>query len=1339
MSRFARAEPRVSRIRGKRPIVEALERREVPTTGSGVAFQSAYSLGSSGRNASIHANAVAIDPAGDTFVTGSFRGTVAFDPASSAATFTSSGTQDTFVVEYAPSGALKWARTFVGQATAASGGTTYAVGQGSAIAVDSTGNVFVSGSFSGTVNFGGNKTLSSPNGSEAFVARLDATGNLVWVANAVGNAADVSASAIALDGSGGAVIAGSFAQTANFGVSNLVAAGASEAFVARVDSLGRFTWASASRGSVGSNAGVRGVAVDPSGNVILSGYFSGHVNLIPTTGLDSAGSDDAAVWKLDSGGRPLWARSFGAVGFDSADAVAVDASGNSYVAGTFSDTVNFSTGPNADSLTSSFFDAYVLKLDPSGGETWVRGLVGPGGWARATGIALDPGGYVHVTGTFSGTVDFDPGPGTDNRVSVGSTDAFVAGLDASGVPVYALQAGQTNANSSQGVAANAWGSVVIAGSYSNAIAFGPTSLPSAGIASIFVARAFVPPRPLAPSAPILEPTSTTGTPNITSITSPIFDVNAVAVGNTVNLLRDGILVGQRVGPGAIRDPGPVSEGSHIYTAYQVTAGGVAGPPGPGTTVSFLLSPPVAPPAPTLLAADDSGVIGDGITRIRQPRLIGMAPAGLKIQVVNAANIVLGSAVATGGGSYSIAIASPLNDGSYSLGVRAIDAAGNIGGPSQGFALTILATPPPVPPAPALLALDNSGPPGGSITNVRSPRLVGSAQPGARVQLVGPTGTMLAIATASAVDGSYTAAVAAALADGTYAIRAVVFDLAGNSSTSAAAFPLTIDGTPPAGPSVPVLAAQDDSGTPGDGLTNVRQPRLTGQAEANATVQILDASGVVRGSAVAGPDGTFSVKIGTSLADAAYSLRARAIDAAGNVSAPGAAFSLVILATAPRLAAPSLLAADDTGTSGDGLTTVRRPRLVGTGVPGGKISWVGPDGSALATTTASTADGSYTLQLPTGSPNGIIAARVREVDVAGNVGPISSPFNLTVRAAVGDYFGDARTDVGIFRPGDNTFYLQVPRTGGLYAKSWAVAGDIPVTGDFHGEGHSDIAVYRPSNSTFYLFDPATSVVSSIQWGATGSIPVPADFDGDGKTDVAIFSPSGATFYVLNSSTNAFSARQLGANGDIPVPADYFGNGHADFAVYRPGNGTFYVFDPITGASKAVAWGNPGDVPMPADYFGDGKADIAVFRPGSDGAFIIQPSTGTAPVIKPFGNSGDVPVFGDYFGAGHANLAVYRPSTSTFYALDPVTGSSRSFQWGAPNTEKPISPTITAQFRATGTPAASSSHGGPAIHRAEAAILVPITPDPAAPIAPSRKAAAVDRAIDTLSLEGWRVAV
>src|SRR5262249_26970423 len=149
---------------------------------------------------------------------------------------------------------------------------------------------------------------------------------------------------------------------------------------------------------------------------------------------------------------------------------------------------------------------------------------------------------------------------------------------------------------------------------------------------------------------------------------------------------------------------------------------------------------------------------------------------------------------------------------------------------------------------------------------------------------------------------YSVQLASALGDGTYALRARAVDAAGNVGAAGPAFSLTIDTAAPSAPAAPALAAADDSGVVGDGVTNVARPHRVGTAEGGATVQVLDASGTVLGTATAASGGAYSVQLASALADGTYAVRARAVDAAGNVGAAGPALSLTIDTTAP--AAPA---------------------------------------------------------------------------------------------------------------------------------------------------------------------------------------------------------------------------------------------------------------------------------------------------------------------------------------------------------------------------------------------------------------------------------------------------
>ena len=166
---------------------------------------------------------------------------------------------------------MLWAKTFAGQATTLSGGgTSYAVSQGSAIAVDSSGDVFVAGGFSGTVKLTGGSgvtTIVAPSSTnEIYLTKLNPSGNVLWADVVAGTTYDDDqAYALALDGTGGAVIAGSFEDSATFGSTTLTASGVFEAFAARVNASGAFLWAVATQGTPGSNAEIHGLAVNRRG------------------------------------------------------------------------------------------------------------------------------------------------------------------------------------------------------------------------------------------------------------------------------------------------------------------------------------------------------------------------------------------------------------------------------------------------------------------------------------------------------------------------------------------------------------------------------------------------------------------------------------------------------------------------------------------------------------------------------------------------------------------------------------------------------------------------------------------------------------------------------------------------------------------------------------------------------------------------------------------------------------------------------------------------------------------------------------------------------------------
>ena len=415
---------------------------------------------------------VAIDGSGNTYVTGCFRGTVDFDPGTGVDNHATNGYYDVFLSKFDSSGAFEWARTW--------GGSDYDYGEG--VAIDGSGNVYVTGYFEGTVDFdpgsGVDNHTSNGSAGDVFLSRFDSWGAMKWAHTWGGSDWDEGLG-VAVDGPGNVYVTGWFSGTVDFdpgsGVDNHTSHGHTDVFLSKLDSSGAFQWARTWGGSDDWDEG-RGVGVDGSGNVYVTGFFRDTADFDPGSGVDNhtSNGDDVFLSKFDSSGAFIWARTWGG---NWGYGVAVDGSDNVYVTGEFYGTVDFDPGSGVDNRTSNGVgDVFLSKFDSSGAFKWARTWGGSSHESdEGVGVAADGSDNVYVTGWFQDTVDFDPGSGVDNHTSNGEYDVFLSKFDSSGAFVWARTWGGSYWDWGHCVAVDGSGSVYVTGLFTNTVDFDPGS------------------------------------------------------------------------------------------------------------------------------------------------------------------------------------------------------------------------------------------------------------------------------------------------------------------------------------------------------------------------------------------------------------------------------------------------------------------------------------------------------------------------------------------------------------------------------------------------------------------------------------------------------------------------------------------------------------------------------------------------------------------------------------------------------------------------------------------------------------------------------------------------
>jgi len=292
-------------------------------------------------------------------------------------------------------------------------------------AVDVCGNIYVTGWFSSSTLTIGSTMLTNAGGRDAFIAKYDPSGNVMW-AKSIGAEGDELPRGITAQGQGNVYVTGIFTSSSvAIGSANLANSGIQSGFTARMDAQGNVIWATGIGGS--GSLYTFSCVTDSSGICHVVGRFSPNDTVrIGSTSLISTVGERAFLATYDSLGNALWARGFGESGSIAATDVAVDGSGNTYLGGYFySDTLAIDTITLVQSgIHTGGGDAYIAEYDQNGNVKSAR-IFGGSGNISAWGITADGFGNSYVAGSFDDKLTV----GSTTLTTAGLTDAFVIKLD----------------------------------------------------------------------------------------------------------------------------------------------------------------------------------------------------------------------------------------------------------------------------------------------------------------------------------------------------------------------------------------------------------------------------------------------------------------------------------------------------------------------------------------------------------------------------------------------------------------------------------------------------------------------------------------------------------------------------------------------------------------------------------------------------------------------------------------------------------------------------------------------------------------------------------------------
>jgi hypothetical protein len=431
---------------------------------------------------------VAVDNEGNIYVVGYYTATTDFDPSPFLeASRYNYGGDSGFISKFGRDGQFKWVRTMGGSYYAAP--ATIIIGDDGKLYA--AGNFWPSVTFEGDPT---QTKYVSGSGADVFLCSYGKAGGFQWAKTWGGDVEGIGASQISLDGTGNIYIGGSFDGTIDFdpgpGTEFHTAHLEQDCYIEKLTPTGDFiwvrTWGSEPYDPYKFENKVRGIAIDSNDAVYCTGYFEGIVDFDPgpetdfhtVPGFPPEPDEDVFLSKFTSDGEYQWVRTWGGSIRDVGYGVAIDSNDNISAIGYFMETVDFDPGPGVFELTAPNSGGgwpYMSKFNTEGDFMWALTWNATVEWHyNRLSIAHDVWDNIFITGMFGWTPDFDPGPGIVERTSNGGYDYYLSKFNADGEFLWVgTWGGPESEHNGLGVAVDSLGFASVVGGFHGTADFDP--------------------------------------------------------------------------------------------------------------------------------------------------------------------------------------------------------------------------------------------------------------------------------------------------------------------------------------------------------------------------------------------------------------------------------------------------------------------------------------------------------------------------------------------------------------------------------------------------------------------------------------------------------------------------------------------------------------------------------------------------------------------------------------------------------------------------------------------------------------------------------------------------